>query len=254
MSSFLSTIRELFPSDVLDAYSDDWGVTYDAGKEFRRIGYATNLCPEVIRNAAASNVDLLLTHHDAWEDILFDMKEACLDLLKENGMSHFFVHGPLDFSWFGTAPSLIERLGAEVASHSSWKEQETPATAVFEGGISLQSLSDRMASVLGEPVRVWKNNSRKIHKAGVLTGAGNLTDHLKFAADEGCDAYITGEATLYSVQYAAFLGLNMVVGSHTFTEMFGVETFAKKVAWVHPEVDVVRIEERHLEADGITIR
>ncbi|WP_246056246.1 Nif3-like dinuclear metal center hexameric protein [Alteribacter natronophilus] len=251
MEAFLSTVGEFFPEKVLQEFSDDWGVTFNADKEMYRIGYAVNLSPEVIEKAANADVDLLVTHHDAWDDILYGMKETCQKLLQKNSMSHFYVHGPLDFSWFGTAPSLAVKVGAEVITHSGWETQETPAVAGLPQPLSLKSLSDRIQSVLGEPVRVWKNNDKKIERIGILTGAGNLTGHLKYANDQNCDTYITGEATLYSIQYAEFLGLNMIVGSHTYTELFGVETFAKKVAWVHPETEVVHIEEQHLEAGGM---
>ncbi len=58
---------------------------FNSGEEFafyhygpdliRRIGYATNITPELIEQAAQKKVDLIVTHHDAW-DFVFGMKEA----------------------------------------------------------------------------------------------------------------------------------------------------------------------------------
>ena len=45
----------------------------------------------------------------------------------------------------------------------------------------------------------------------------------------GCDTYITGEANLYSVQYARHLNMNLIVGTHTHTEFPGVESLANKL-------------------------
>jgi len=45
-------------------------------------------------------VDLILTHHDAW-DFIYRFKEAWEKKLKEENISHFWVHGPLDYVDFG---------------------------------------------------------------------------------------------------------------------------------------------------------
>nr|WP_256204473.1 Nif3-like dinuclear metal center hexameric protein [Planococcus faecalis] len=68
-----------------------------------------------------------------------------------------------------------------------------------------------MCSKLNEPVRAWKNNSKEVKRIGVLTGAGHSSAVIQKAVDEGCDTYITGEATLYAIQYAEFAGINLLV-------------------------------------------
>jgi hypothetical protein len=53
---------------------------------------------------------------------------------------------------------------------------------------------------------------------------GNLNDDIKEEADMGCDSYITGETSLYSIQYTWYRGINLIVGTHTHTEFPGVES------------------------------
>jgi putative NIF3 family GTP cyclohydrolase 1 type 2 len=101
---------------------------------------------------------------------------------------------------------------------------------------------------LAEPVKAWKNHDRPMKKVAILTGAGNNSALIKFAKESGCDAFITGERTLYSVQYAKFAGVNLYVGSHTYTEIFGVENLAKKIQESIPETVLCRIEEEHIES------
>ena len=74
-----------------------------------------------------------------------------------------------------------------------------------------------------------------------------MTDHVKEAAERGCDAYVTGEKLLYTVQYARFAKIDLFVGSHTFTEIFGVESLAKKIRQQFPETEIVRLVEEHME-------
>jgi len=87
-----------------------------------------------------------------------------------------------------------------------------------------------------------------VKKIAILTGAGNNSALIKYAKEQDCDAFITGERTLYSVQYAKFAGINLYVGSHTYTEIFGVENFAKKVQEAYPDFEIFPIKEDHIEA------
>ncbi len=88
---------------------------------------------------------------------------------------------------------------------------------------------------------------KKVKKVGVLTGAGHSTDHIKFALDKGCDTYITGEASLYTIQYAQFADINLLVGSHTFTEIFGVESLVLKIQELYENISLIKLQEEHFE-------
>ncbi|TYS55909.1 hypothetical protein FZC74_17780 [Sutcliffiella horikoshii] len=73
---------------------------------------------------------------------------------------------------------------------------------------------------------------------------------IKFALDQGCDTYITGEASLYTIQYAKFAGLNLLVGSHTFTEIFGVESLVLKIKELNENISLVKLQEEHFELNN----
>ena len=59
-----------------------------------------------------------------------------------------------------------------------------------------------------------------------------------------CDVYITGEKVLYTIEYAKLAGINLIVGSHTFTEVFGVESLAKKIKDKYKDIEIVRLKGR----------
>ncbi|MNR62849.1 metal-binding protein [compost metagenome] len=63
----------------------------------------------------------------------------------------------------------------------------------------------------------------------------------------GCDAYITGEKILYTIQYAKFINMNLIVGSHTFTEIFGVKSFAEKIKEKYDTLEIIELVEEHIE-------
>lgn len=89
--------------------------------------------------------------------------------------------------------------------------------------LPLSTVTSRLADVTDDAVKIWVHNDLPIRRVGVATGAGHMTHHIKEAADKGCDTYITGEMSLYSVEYARYRRINLVVGTHTHTELPGLE-------------------------------
>ena len=41
--------------------------------------------------------------------------------------------------------------------------------------------------------------------------------------------------------------MNLIVGSHTFTEIFGVRSLAQKLQERFPDVEVIQLYEEHME-------
>jgi dinuclear metal center YbgI/SA1388 family protein len=249
-----SEFEQLLPSLFgrwLTTFEDEgeYGFTNQIEKDNKRVAYATNLTPETIEKAIQANADLLLTHHDAW-DFLYGMREECVKKLKKHEISHFFIHLPLDFVEFGTCTSLFEQIKIdEMTRYSSFEnDKEYPGIGTFHKALSFSELKSRLESKLAEPVRAWQNHDRPIKKVAILTGAGNNSALIKFAKENDCDAFITGERTLYSVQYAKFAGVNLYVGSHTYTEIFGVESFGRKVKKTYPVIELIQIKEDHIES------
>lgn len=245
---FKDFIHSLFSAELLKEFDGDYGFTYKENKPIKKVGYATNLSLETVEEAKRNQIDLMVTHHDAW-DFLYGLRDACVEKLKEHGISHFFIHGPLDFIEFGTCTSLMNVIGVDqISKYATYSdEEEFPAVGEFQNAQSFSSLVDKIKLELEEPVRAWKHHNEKIKRVGILTGAGHSSDVIRQALDYGCDTYITGEATLYTIQYAQFVGINLIVGSHTFTEIFGVETLINKLQKAHPDLVVSRLYEVHFE-------
>jgi dinuclear metal center YbgI/SA1388 family protein len=246
---FRRTIELIFGNLLTQFDEDEEFAFYEYGpKVINRIGYSTNITPEIVKQARANRVDLIITHHDAW-DFVYGMKENCHALLKEYGISHFFVHLPLDYAEFGTCNSLFKALGInELIQQSNHHEgRSIPGVGEFKVPLTFEELTERVRTVLNEDVKSWKNSEKLIKRMGIITGAGNSTKNIRDALNAGCDVYITGEKILYTVQYAQFVGMNLIVGSHTFTEVFGVRTLSEKLRKEFRYLDIVELKEEHFE-------
>ncbi|MEX3615427.1 Nif3-like dinuclear metal center hexameric protein [Paenibacillus glucanolyticus] len=246
---FKSYIQEIFGSLLDDFEEDDeYGFHQFSSGSYKRIGYATNITPEIVQQAAVHKVDLIITHHDAWS-FVYGMKERCLELLREHGIAHFYVHLPLDYAEFGTCNSLLLELGVERIVQPSRHVEGDSSVGIGElkSPTTMEKLVETMSSVLGENVFYQKNSEKAIQRIGMVTGAGNGTNQLREALSHNCDVYITGEKTLYTVQYARFIELNIIVGSHTFTEIFGVRSLAQKLQERFRDIEVIQLTEEHIE-------
>ncbi|WP_425448836.1 Nif3-like dinuclear metal center hexameric protein [Dethiothermospora halolimnae] len=251
LNDIIDKLNQRFRTRNNSDYNEETGITYDAGKDIKKIGYCTNLTPEVVNKANELNVDLILTHHDAWH-FIYGLKEECMELLKKYGISHYFNHSPLDDCEFGTNNSLAKELGlTKLKKVSTQDGYSYGVIGEFDKAISHGELRARFQDTLKENSLSWKFHNKKIKRAFILCGAGHLTSDMKEAVEENCDVYITGEKILYTVQYAKIHNINVLVGSHTFTELPGVKSMAEIVVENNRELDMVLIKEDHLETAGM---
>lgn len=219
---------DMFDRSKLSEKPGEWGFFNEQNKEINIIAYATNITPEVIIQAKNEEADILITHHDSWE-FVYGLKEQCNKLLIEANLTHVYFHAPLDDADFGTSSSLANVLELKNCNNAIPYEDIYFCAVIgeYKKSITFEQLSQQLSSILNEPIREYKNNNNLIHKVCVTTGAGNMTNDMKVAFEQGCDTYITGEYVLYSQQYAKLVGMNLLVGSHTNTEIFGVKSMVE---------------------------
>lgn len=247
-SHFERSLRGLFDVEKLSRFPDEWALNFRGGSDISKIGYCTNLTPDTVDAAILGDVDLILTHHDVWP-FLYGMPEVCARKLDEHKISNCFVHLPLDDADFGTNASLASRLGLENIEKSALEAETFYCGRIGEwkNGKTMDEVKAQLEQILGESVRAWQNHERLIRRVCIVTGAGMSTNFKREASERGCDLYITGEKTLYSVEYAEFVGMNLIVGSHTGTELPGVEELAHCVSRTLPDVQVIRLHEDEIE-------
>ncbi|OQC17326.1 MAG: putative GTP cyclohydrolase 1 type 2 [Firmicutes bacterium ADurb.Bin080] len=241
-------IISLFESDENEHFHEQSGITVRGTEDIRRIGYCTNLTLDTIEEGRKNNVNLIITHHDAW-DFIFGLKEACRKKLTEYNMSHYFTHLPLDDCNFGTNNSLIEKLGLSIIKKSHNEDGfYCGRIAEFDEEIEFEELVRKLEMILEEPTKAWRFKDGRIKRVGLVCGGGGSTADVREAFEKNCDVYITGEKVLYTIEYAKFVGMNLIIGSHTFTELLGIESLAGKIADKYSDVNIIRLSEEHLEA------
>jgi putative NIF3 family GTP cyclohydrolase 1 type 2 len=78
-----------------------------------------------------------------------------------------------------------------------------------------------------------------------VPGAGAMTKYLAEALGYGIDLYLTGETSLYLLEYASFHNVNVLIYSHNYTEIFGTQNLANKIANQLGIKEIFRLDEPH---------
>ena len=116
---------------------------------------------------------------------------------------------------------------------------ELPEPLHFSNVIDL--LDDKL---LENPCRMNDAN-RLVTRVACVTGAGSRIGYLAEALGFGADLYITGETSLYLLEYASFRNINVLVYSHNYTEILGTQNLANKIASQLGIKKVIRLDEPH---------
>jgi putative NIF3 family GTP cyclohydrolase 1 type 2 len=229
-----------FDPDLLVSEPDEWGCV-DHCLNPASIGYATTLTPTVIQQAIELGIDLIVSHHDSW-DFMFEERRVSHQLLGKHRISHIWCHLPLDRADFGTATALLTSIGCRIIGILA---DDCGRIGELPRKLDLLEVIRLFNEQLGEvPCRIHDSGKAIIRIAGV-PGAGNMNEYLEQARDHKADLYITGETSLYLLEYASHLGINVLVYSHNYTENFGTRNLAQRIAGTLNIDSVVRLDEPH---------
>jgi len=242
LNSIKKLIIGLFPKGALKDTIWEYNFKFDFDKEIKTIAYSTNLTPFTIGKAIENKADLLITHHDVWP-FMNKPKDYCNKLLSDNKLNHCFVHTPLDAAPFGTSASLAKELGLTNTKFTAPYHNHLVGVAGQTKKQTFEVFIFQCEKVLNEKIRSFKNNDIMISKVLIVTGGGDEITLLDSAIQEKCDTYVTGEYSMYLQHYAEFHKINLIIGSHTKTEIIGVRNFVKKISEQFPDTKTIEIEE-----------
>jgi len=233
-------LHHIFDPKLLDSLPDEWGIVIHC-PDPKSIGFATTLTPAVIRQAIAKEINLLVTHHDSW-DFMLEEQQTSFELLAQHQISHVWCHAPLDVADFGTAATLLTITGCQMVEtivEGDGRIGELP------GPLPLSDIRELLDGKLSEiPCRVHDAN-RLVTRIACVPGAGAVTKYLAEALGYGIDLYLTGETSLYLLEYASFHHVNVLIYSHNYTEIFGTLNLANKIADQLSIKEIFRLDEPH---------
>jgi len=228
-------------SEYLDGYLrvrevPDWpgahnGLQVDSPREIRRVAAAVDAAQATVRQAVAWGADLLLVHHGLFWDgnrPLTGRRYRRLKAILDADLAVYAAHLPLDVHpEVGNNAVLARELGIQArgwfGAYQGW-----PLGVWGELEVTREELAARAARILGSPVHLVPGGPEVVRRAGVITGGAG--DEIGAAIAAGLDAFVTGEARHHNFFDAEEGGLNLLLGGHYATEVWGVRALAAHLA------------------------
>ena len=209
------------------------GLQVSQNKPVKKVGWAVDADMESIQKAGKEKVDFLIVHHGLfWGSSALDRKIRAKRIreAKRLGVAIYSSHLPLDahpelgnsiglVRALGLGDSRRKQFGVAMGRAIGWKVQG--------GRWKLRDLVNRMSRVTGRKALVLGHGPKICRGIGIVTGGFGDLDQVVRA---GLDTLITGEADYPTEVKARELGINLILGGHRGTEIFGVRALALSLA------------------------
>lgn len=221
----------------------DWenalnGLQIENSGSVTKIGAAVDVSTRVLREAVKKKVDFLLVHHGLFWPGLRPVTGAFyrqLQIAFANGIALYGAHLPLDVHpKFGNNAQLAAALGLK-STTPFLEEKGGPVGLKARSTQSRAELLRKLNKILGR-VKSFNFGPDKPRTIGIVTGGAG--SEIYRVAEEKIDLFITGEGPHWAAVAAEELGINLVLGGHYATEIFGVKALAEhlsgkfKIPWM----------------------
>src|SRR4029453_11879851 len=221
------TDRFLRMGDVGDWDNALNGLQIENSGRVTRIGAAVDVSTRVLTEAQKRDVDLLIVDHGLFWPGLQPIQGALhrqLRIAFENDVAVYSVHLPLDIHpRVGNNAQLVAALGLKSAQ-PFLEEKGQPVGLKIRASLERSKLVRELEKALNGQVKVLAFGPKQARTIGIVTGAAG--SEIYRVAHEGIDTFITGEAPHWAAVAAEELGLNLLLGGHYVTEVFGVKALA----------------------------
>ena len=226
-------INQKLSSDKINDYAPN-GLQVEGKTEIKKIITGVTASQALIDYAISQNADAILVHHGYfWKSenpCIRGMKGKRIKALLVNDINLYGYHLPLDVHpELGNNAQLAKLLNIEnlqplekgAVSIPVWGELKEPMTG--------ENFAEKIEKVLNrKPLICIENGPHLIRKIGICTGGGQ--GYIDLAAEQGCDAFITGEVSEQTIHSAREQGLHFFSAGHHATERYGIKALGEWLA------------------------
>jgi len=214
------------------------GLQIEGAKQVNKIITGVTATQELIEQAILKKADAILVHHGFfWKNesyVIKGMKYQRIKALIENNINLFAYHLPLDIhAELGNNAQLAKLLGIDVKGPL---ELGNPLSVAIHGeftqAITGEELSTRISEKLSRPcLHIAPDSNKKIKRIAWCTGGGQ--GYIELAAEQGFDAFISGEASEQTTHVAKEMDIHFFAAGHHATERYGVKALGEYLNKTH---------------------
>jgi dinuclear metal center YbgI/SA1388 family protein len=234
----------LSPSQIKD-YAPN-GLQIQGKDEITKIITGVTASQALIDKAIDEHADAILVHHGYfWKNepyVIRGMKHKRIKALLDNDISLFAYHLPLDIHpTLGNNAQLATLLNIEVTGPLELGKELSIA---IQGQLSTDCSGSIFADIISEKLNrtclhIAPSSNKKIKTVAWCTGGGQ--DYIELAAEQGIDAFISGEVSEKTTHIAQEMNIHFFAAGHHATERYGVKALGEYIA-KELDIDVVFVD------------
>ncbi|WP_238133556.1 Nif3-like dinuclear metal center hexameric protein [Vibrio cincinnatiensis] len=224
------------------------GLQVEGKSEIKKIITGVTASKALIEKAVEHQADALLVHHGYfWKgesESIRGMKGDRLRTLIKHDINLLAYHLPLDIHpQLGNNAQLAQLLEIEVEGGLEGHPQSVAMYGSLRHTSSGEALAAKIAQVLHRPPLhiAPEQQDKPIKNIAWCTGGGQ--DYIMLAAEQGMDAFISGEVSERTTYIARELNIHYFAAGHHATERYGVKALGEWLAKNHGfEVEFIDID------------
>jgi len=233
-TEFEHYLTQLLKPNQIKDYAPN-GLQIQGSDSITKIVTGVTASQALIERAITEQADAILVHHGYfWKNepyVIQGMKYERIKALINNNINLFAYHLPLDIHpSLGNNAQLAKLLDIEVTGPL---ELSNPLSIAIQGQLaqacSGEDLADTISSKLNRRcLHIAPASNKSIKTIAWCTGGGQ--DYIELAAEQGIDAFISGEVSEKTTHIAHEMDIHFFAAGHHATERYGVKALGEHIA------------------------
>lgn len=226
-------LAELLKTERIRDYCPN-GLQVEGKREIHKIVTGVTASQALIDAAIDSGADTILVHHGYFwkgeDPRIKGMKRNRLAALLKHDINLFAYHLPLDVHpTLGNNAQLARLLGIDVGTGL---DASDPFSVAMRGRFKQPIIHSELVALLKDKLETTVlsegDDERVLETVAWCTGGGQ--SYIDAAAEQGIDAFISGEVSEQTIHTAREMGIDFFAAGHHATERYGAKALGEYLA------------------------
>jgi dinuclear metal center YbgI/SA1388 family protein len=233
LNEFETALNNLLKPEQIKDFCPN-GLQVQGTNEINKVITGVTATQALITKAIAAKADAIVVHHGFfWKNespVIRGMKYQRIKALLDNNISLFAYHLPLDIHpELGNNAQLAKLFNI---SNTAPLELGNPLSVAVQGDFSHSLTGDELANRISAQLtraclHIAPPSNKKIKTVAWCSGGGQ--SYIELAAEQGIDAFISGEVSEQTTHVAREMDIHFFAAGHHATERYGAKALAHYV-------------------------
>ena len=238
-------LNQLLKPEQIKDYAPN-GLQIQGCEKITKIVTGVTASQALIDRAIDEKANAIIVHHGYfWKNesyVIRGMKHKRIKALLEHDINLFAYHLPLDIHpTLGNNAQLAKLLNIKVTGPL---EVGNPLSVAIQGKLPKACIGTELAQLINYKLNrtclhIVPSSNKKIKTVAWCTGGGQ--DYIEMAAEQGIDAFISGEVSEKTTHIAHEMDIHFFAAGHHATERYGVKALGEHIAKEHG-IEVVFVD------------